>query len=242
MWSDKIKMFKPKNQHKMRSKQSENQTKQNSWHLFQEESEIYVIHLDMFAKIVNCFRPSRYTENITNADVKNGISKLTGEFKDWSLKTEETIILFRLDLFSDPVLSPPQLPGGVGRFLPEAPDQLQPPDQSQQPFQHPPGDGRDQPDPDAGLRERPAALPPDGASQGGGPRQPEHSHRGERDETVMQSGRGLMEGFSLNRFCHLSVKQLHLDGLNALRLNLQVSWHFWKYVFVIKRVTLRWDL
>lgn len=45
----------------------------------------------------------------------------------------------------------PQLPGGVRHFFPEAAHQLQPVDQSQQPFQHPPGDGGDQPDQDAGL-------------------------------------------------------------------------------------------
>lgn len=72
----------------------------------------------------------------------------------------------------------PQLPGGVGRLFPEAAGRLQPADQPQQPFQRAAGDGRDQPHQVAGLRERPAALPADGAGQRGA-RQPQHRHRGQ---------------------------------------------------------------
>ena len=75
----------------------------------------------------------------------------------------------------------PQLPGGARHFLPDAANRLQPADQSQQSVQHPAGDGGDQSDPDAGLRERPAPLPADGASQRGA-RQPEHGHGGQFSE------------------------------------------------------------
>lgn len=71
----------------------------------------------------------------------------------------------------------PQLPFGVSYFLPEAANQLQPADQSQQPVQHSTGDRGDQSNQDAGLWERSEALPSDGASQRGA-WQPQHGHGG----------------------------------------------------------------
>lgn len=95
-----------------------------------------------------------------------------------------------MSFFRPPPL--PQLPGGVGRLFPEAAGRLQPADQSQQPFQRASGDGGDQPHQVAGLRERPAALPADGASQRGA-RQPQHRHRGQTDRRT--EGRTDTSGF-----------------------------------------------
>lgn len=81
-------------------------------------------------------------------------------------------------VLTDSTVSFPQLPGGGGHFFPEAAHQLQPADQSQQPFQHSSRDGGDQPDPDAGLRERPAAVPADGARRRG-VGQPQRRSRGQ---------------------------------------------------------------
>lgn len=85
---------------------------------------------------------------------------------------------------TDSTISFPQLPGGVRHFFPEAAHQLQPVDQSQQPFQHPSGDGGDQPDQDAGLWERPASLPADGARQRG-VKQPQRRSRGQVKDSGM---------------------------------------------------------
>lgn len=89
----------------------------------------------------------------------------------------KTQIVFSFNFLFDGFLLLPQLPSGFSHFLPEAANQLQPADQSQQPVQHSTGDRGDQSDQNAGLWERSAALPSDGASQRGAG-QPQHGHRG----------------------------------------------------------------